>query len=418
MARHFLAEIGIQADGVPLTSSTQGGRKHVRSRIRVSAYDFAAWFVANWWRLRWESEGDGHSWKMSHCMGAVGNGYLWPDIEIRGGQDTVKVHATPIVAEPASQFRFLYGVDEFVPAVDFENAVKGLIASVTKRLSNPILDCPDDVRELSTAWEDLEREMHDQDLAFLRSLEARMGFDPEEADDDLLNALKEATREVGSGAIEEVATASKDAALEHLRTLQEIFRIGGKLLTVDAPRSLREAAEGFRRTLVEPWRQGVELARVARHEWQVGDHSLDNGRLAKICGVRRDWIPEGADVAGLMPAGMRDRNRNSALKVSLQKPRPDSRRFALARIIGDHIMARGTERLLPITNSHTHRQQFQRAFATEFLCPIESLKEFVGNRVLDDDLFADAAQHYQVSPMLIHRSMINNGLLPRRSGSI
>ena len=119
-----------------------------------------------------------------------------------------------------------------------------------------------------------------------------------------------------------------------------------------------------------------------------------------------------------MPAGMRDRNRNSALKVSLQKPRPDSRRFALARIIGDHIMARSTERLLPITDSHTQRQQFQRAFATEFLCPIESLKEFAGNRVLDDDLIADAAQHYQVSPLLVHRSMINNRLLPRSSWSV
>ena len=417
MARHFLAEIGIKAGGVTLTSWAQGGRKHVRSRIRVSAYDLAAWFVTNWWRLRWESEGKGHAWKMSHCMGAVGNGYLWPDIEIRGGQDTVRAQSTPIIAEPVSQFQFLADGDWSVPAVEFEDAVKKLVASVTKRLSCPILDCPDDVRELSTAWEDLEREMQDQDLAFLRSLEARMGIDPEEADDALLNELKVATREVGSGAIEEMATASKDAALADLHTLLETLGTRGTPLTLDAPKSLSEAAADFQRTQVKPWRQGVELARAARHEWQAGDHTLENRRLAEICGVRRDWIPEGADVAGLMPAGMRDRNRNSALKVSLQKPRPHSRRFALARIIGDHIMARSTERLLPITDSHTQRQQFQRAFATEFLCPIESLKEFVGNRVLDDDLFADAAQYYQVSPLLVHRSMINNRLLPRSSWS-
>ena len=418
MARHFLAEIGIKAGGMTLTSWAQGDRKHVRSRIRVSAYDLAAWFVTNWWRLRWESEGKGHAWKMSHCMGAVGNGYLWPDIEIRGGQDTVRAQSTPIIAEPVSQFQFLADGDWPVPAVEFEDAVKKLVASVTKRLSCPILDCPDDVRELSTAWEDLEREMQDQGLAFLRSLEARMGFDPEEADGDLLNELKEATREVGSGAIEEVATASKHAALKDLRSLLETFRTGGMLLTLDAPGSLAEAAAASQRTQVRPWKQGVEMARAARREWQVGDHGLDNEPLAKICGVRREWIHEGADVSGPMPAGIRDPNHDSALKVSLQKRNPNGRRFALARIIGDHVMAAGTERLLPITTSHTQRQQFQRAFATEFLCPIESLKEFIGNRVADDDVLDDASLRYQVSTMLIHSSLINNKLLPRGSWSV
>ena len=135
-------------------------------------------------------------------MGAVGNGYLWPDIEISGSQETVRVRATPFVADSFSQFRFLNGLDRSVPAEHFESAVKGLVASVTKRLTHPILDCPDDVRDLSTAWKELQREMQDQDAALLRSLEARMGFDPGEADPGLLNRLANATRELGSGAIE------------------------------------------------------------------------------------------------------------------------------------------------------------------------------------------------------------------------
>lgn len=202
MERHFLAEIGIVAGGVTLTSSLQGSDKRERRRIRVSAYHLAAWFVANWWRLRWESEGSGLSWEMSHRMGAVGNGYPWPDIEISGGQDSVRVRATPFVADSFSRFRFLNGIDQSVPAERFESAVKGLVASVTNRLSCPILDCPDDVRELATAWQELEREMRDQDATRLRSLEARMGFDPEEADPALLNRHARAARELGSGAIE------------------------------------------------------------------------------------------------------------------------------------------------------------------------------------------------------------------------
>ena len=415
MGRHFLADIGIEAAGVPLTSSIQGSRKQVRSRIRVSAYDLAAWFVTNWWRLRWEPEGAGHSWKMSHCMGAVGNGYLWPDIEISGGEDTVRIHATPFLAEPTSRFRFLYGLDQAVSAADFEDAVQGLVGSVTKRLSNPILDCPDDVRELPAAWDDLKRESQDQEAAFLRSLEARMGFGHEEADGYLLSALEALTRYVGNGAIEEVATASKHAALWDLETLLETIHTSGTLLTLGPPVSLSETAEDSNRTSSEPWRQGVELARAARHKWQVGDDELDDGQLAEICGVQRDWIREGADAAGPMPAGLRHASRIDALNVSLQKRHPNARRFALARIIGDHIMAPSTERLLPITNSRTQRQRFQRAFATEFLCPIESLKEFVENRGPDDDLLDDASLRYQVPPMQIERSLVNNELWPRSS---
>lgn len=417
MGRHFLAEIGIEAAGVTLTSnySTQGRRKRLRTRIRVSAYHLAAWFLANWWRLRWESEGVGLSWEMSHRMGAAGNGYLWPDIEIRGGHDAVRIRARPFVAEPVSQLRFLDDLDRSVPATDFDVAVKGLVDSVANRLSCPILDCPDDVRELSTAWKELEWEMEDQDATLLRSLEARMGFDPEEADAALLNGLKEATREVGTGAIEELAAASKDFALEDLRTLLETIPTGGTPLALSTSDVLSEAAADSERTQAQPWRRGVDLARAARREWHAGDGGLDNKRLAEICGVQGKWIRQGADFTGPMPAGIRGSRRSSELMVSLTRRHPTSRRFALARIIGDHIMAKDTERLLPITESHTPRQQFQRAFATEFLCPVESLKDFVGNRPPDADLVVEAASRYQVSTMLIERALANNGLLPKGS---
>ena len=78
-------------------------------------------------------------------------------------------------------------------------------------------------------------------------------------------------------------------------------------------------------------------------------------------------------------------------------------------------MAKDSERLLPITESYTPRQQFQRAFATEFLCPVESLKDFIGNRPPDADLVVEAASRYQVSTMLIERALINNGLLAQGS---
>ena len=86
-------------------------------------------------------------------------------------------------------------------------------------------------------------------------------------------------------------------------------------------------------------------------------------------------------------------------------------------MVGKRHMAKGTEELRPITESPTPRQQFQRAFATEFLCPIKSLKDFVGNRPPDDDFLAEAASKHWVSPLLIERALINNGLLQKSAWS-
>ena len=202
--RHFLAEVGIEADGVPVTAPADPHARTYRSGIRVSAYDLASWFIANWWRLRWEAQGEGWSWNMSHRVGAVGNGYLWPDLEFVGGDATVEIRSNPIGFYTTSALRLLSEVDIHVPAGEFENAVRDFVETVAVRLQSVASQDADGLQELLSAWRDLGQGFEDPVLSFdNRAVEARMGFDPEEVEPAVLVRLRRAAEEVGCNPVEE-----------------------------------------------------------------------------------------------------------------------------------------------------------------------------------------------------------------------
>ena len=60
------------------------------------------------------------------------------------------------------------------------------------------------------------------------------------------------------------------------------------------------------------------------------------------------------------------------------------------------------------------RQQFQRAFAQEFLCPYDALREVVGGSPSVDDI-EYAADYFAVSTWVVVCAFVNNGALPQET---
>lgn len=410
-ARRFLAEVRIDADGVPVTALADTRDRSYRSGIRVSAYDLAAWFVANWWRLRWEVDGTGTSWDMSHRVGAAGNGYLWPELEFIGGDATVQIRSNPVSLGATSHLRFLSEVNVHVPARDFESAVRDFIEAVTSRLRSLAGPDIEGLQELLTAWHDLGREIEDPVLSFDRAIEARMGFDPEEAEPALLSSLRQAANEVGRSPVEELAASSKSRALDDFEILWRDAREKSCPMRLDVNPAVKSGAAQLDNQELKPWKKGEVLADLARREWSINGDAINNRELAEVCGVPEDWIRGGFDEDVPIPAGFRDSSEGDSLVVSVKKRHPTGRRFALARIVGDHLLAGAGDRLLPVTDAATDRQKFQRAFAQAFLCPFEALKSHLGSEVPDDDFIEDAAQHFEVSSWLVRSALINHGVL-------
>ena len=409
--RHFLAEVGIEVDGVPVTAVADTATRTYRSGIRVSAYDLAAWLVANWWRLRWESHGEGASWKMSHRIGAAGNGYLWPDLEFVGGASTVQIRSSPVSLGTTSPLRFLSEVNVHVPTADFEDGVRNFIEAVTSRSQCLPVQGEGDLHELAAAWRVLGEEIKDPELSFDRSIEARMGFDPEEAEPTLLGGLRQAVLEVGRGPVEELADSSKSQALKDFETLWSEVRTRSHHMRLGITSGIKTAAVRVKNRDLLPWKKGSALAHVARREWSIHCDAIDNQCLAQLCEVSREWIQTGLDDDIPIPIGFRTLGEEDRLLASLKKRHPTGRRFALARIIGDHLLAAPDDRMLPVTDAVTDRQRVQRAFAQAFLCPFEALSDYLGPKVPDDDFIEDAAQHFNVSSWLVRSTLINHGAL-------
>ena len=116
------------------------------------------------------------------------------------------------------------------------------------------------------------------------------------------------------------------------------------------------------------------------------------------------WTPINKRVALAIP-------ENKQIKFVPRKSHPSAKRFELARLLGDYILMDGSdEKWLTSTDLPTSRQKFQRAFAAEFLCPIEPLKDFLQNDY-SESAIEDAAEHFDVSQITVNSLLKNNGVI-------
>jgi hypothetical protein len=113
--RFTFAEIKISVSGVVITELEDVNAKTIRPAARLSAYAMAVWLLGNWWRLVREPERKlSESWEMRHRLGAIGQGFLWPDLSFNSdGSVLVRMNATP----PASRqmVRYINGTWEHMP---------------------------------------------------------------------------------------------------------------------------------------------------------------------------------------------------------------------------------------------------------------------------------------------------------------
>lgn len=131
----------------------------------------------------------------------------------------------------------------------------------------------------------------------------------------------------------------------------------------------------------------------------------------KLLRISADDLKEKPSVDGSM--GLAVRTGRWGSEVAFSKKNRPARRFEAARFIADYLSAAGSDRWLPITDAATARQKLQRAFAAEFLCPIDSLRSYLGDEFLPQD-FEDAAEYFGISETAIKSHLANHYLIPRR----
>ena len=160
-----------------------------------------------------------------------------------------------------------------------------------------------------------------------------------------------------------------------------------------------------------PWQQGQATAYALREKWQLDSEPVSDEMLADRLRVSVEKLRDVNEKAPFSFAlgGI------SKLGFVLNRPNNHGRRFDLARLVGDYVGFEVDEPLRPATLAWTNRQKFQRAFAAEFLCPSEMIRErFAGKldpRRLGDTV-AELSAEYNVSEQLIVHHMENRKVLP------
>ena len=375
----------------------------------VSGYHLAEWLVWNWWRLRWEprrpDRKPSFNWDMTHRMTAVGEGYRWPNITISsdGFHCILTAERTD---ETDTPFLFYIGAHDdrpvTVPAADFEAAVDQFVATVLQLMS----DASVFGTNLQKLWNDLSEERSDPELARFRRIEALLGFDPDEVDESRIYNRLEDARLLGANALEELATSAGDNMLSAQQITDATASVGFDMNTTDVWRLDHPLGVQWGHTAA--WRIGVAAAHAVRQQAGLADRPITDSRLADLAGISPNVIASDQCTNSLSWVF---HHAPEFSRVVLRPRRQTSRRFDVARLIGDQLFSEGTlnsaERLLPATRSYSYRQKAQRTFAAELLSPWETVRDMLGDDYSPENQ-EQVAEYFTVSPLTINTLVANN----------
>jgi hypothetical protein len=382
--------------------TTEAVRSHVVAPMEL----LGEWLAHNWWRLRWEPEQQqpDADWKMSHSLPAIGGGVAWPNLTFSSDGDYIQCRCYPTgrLPDTGMPVRYLSRFDEVITSDEFEVSVDSFMEDLVGRLR-----ASNYRNDIALLWSQVLDERRNAESATWRRLEALLGYDPDEGPDELLSFLIKRFDQLGREAVNEIAAEGRSRTMHVLERLENIAASG----TMGGLPPGEEYLRGVLRdipTCQPVWRRAAEAANIARRHWGLGSGPISDPQLLELFELPNTMFEENQVLnSSGFPVALRTER---GIKVALTKKRITGKRFALARMLADELYAPAEDKLLPITDSKTARQRFQRAFAQEFLCPFSSLEEELGERVVNEEFIEDMAEHYRVSPQTVSYLLQNRGV--------
>jgi hypothetical protein len=404
--RACFAAIGISADSVWLTRADDMFVNRLRDKVHLSAYRLAEWLAWNWWRLRWEPKNHRSSWPFAHHLTTIGGGFIWPNITIYSDGERVVLSAKPTQPRLREPLRYIADWTIVLPANAFENAVSDFIEQVIGQLRAEKVE----TTNLDRVWADVREERLDEHVSLRRRFEALLGFDPDEGDKDQIESLVVDASSLGVSAMNEVAADSpQNGSILAEPQLQQLATTIGVQVSPSDAIALSNKSQLPAYGKVAAWRRGVEAASALRAQESLGSGPLGNDRLAQLAGARKSILDQNRGDSRMSFA--LDKNLSSG-SIVLRSRWTTGRRFELARLLGDRIAGPIDGKLRPATRAYTYRQQLQRSFAAELLCPFDELSDLLGED-LSTEAIEEAAAHFEVSELTVRTLLVNHRRLDR-----
>ena len=406
--RETSALVDIHVDGINLTRNQDVWAQTVRDNVFVSAYPLAMWLASSWWRLNFELlpvRAPDCNWRMAHELGAANHGFVWPRIIFIPDGQAVYVWAATSSTESQS-IRYLQGLE--VPRVitlnGFRHGIEDFIREVLARLD--ARGAPGS--NLSHLWSIVQQDCADPESSRRRKLEAQLGFDPEQCPDQTLDAALRWESEVGEPALSELAPAlAGSGACPDLSLIEQFVSVQGIVgAPVFAHGDIDRLEQGA------PWERAIHDARALRRQFGNVSDPVSDRHLQELLGVAsKTQIMQWSAPAGRSPVAVAMPMKGRQLKFVPRRHSPAGRRFELARFLGEHLLCASRDaHWLVSTDLSTFHQKYQRAFAAEFLCPIDSLTSFLSG---DFSSYAieEAAAEFMVGEQTVVGLLLGHGYI-------
>jgi len=402
---------GLQAGEVNLTENQDIWSQKICPTVLVSAYPLASWMASSWWRLLFEplpARGKPSvDWRMSHELTASNQGFIWPRVVFASDTKSMQIWATSSDSANKQSVRYINGLDHPVLEnfFEFDQIAAAFIESVISRLNQTGVPGT----SLAHLWEEVQEERANPYSTMYRRREAELGFDPDECPEEIVEEALTLAQQMGDEILSELApTCGKESSETKpfitLKKLLESSGIKGKPVDLSDLPVNQEAMK-------TPWQQAKEVASFVRKKIDNEEKPLTNKILCDLLGLQESeydaWQPpERQSISVAVPS-----EKNGFYYHPRTKRHPLAKRFEFARLIGDYLLyGKQGKSWLASTDIKTSRQKYQRAFAAEFLCPLDNLQEHLNNDY-SESAIEDASEYFEVSEQTIENILINNRLV-------
>ena len=371
---------------------TRGGG--VRESLPVSVYPLAEGIAMDWWRLF----GGRDVWlRLFKHRG----GYAIPDVRWRFDGVDFEIACRPRCYDnpPAS---FPNGADERLGRGDAERALGVFLTEVIGRLE----ECGVRDSGLQLQWRLLQKSRKDpEETAFCEAAGA-LGLDAYDISEADAAFIEESGALFDGEALVEYLSGVRDVprpdrSVGWIRELERRPRYKSRLPALEHPGAGASEACGDRARGLKPWERGYRWARAIRR--MIDAPQGERFRTVTALTRRLDApsfesTPLAPGVCGLVEAV------EGETRIHLRRLRNSAGRlFAFARAIGDAV-ANPPARWSAVNYLHdASRQACGRAFAAEFLAPIEEILSMRGDG-RDTGAIAD---EFGVLPELVERQEEN-----------
>ena len=402
--------LSIELGPFRLTRNESSWSQSTAETVHVSAYPLALWFASNWWRLRHEfpkspSQQD-EDWRNAHELAGSGSGYLWPTISIVCDGEVLRIRARSTPLTVTQPIRYIETCDETASLRSLEVLIPEFVELVLARLHSRGLI----KTELELIWREVAQERRNKNSIVQRTLEAALGYDPDESPAEAMHKCEQLARVGGTNAVAELLA---DVGIDAVDRLSQLLRRDGldtRALLARWPRDermtfLARAQDSAVSTTEEPWRRGLETARALRRSMGMNGEALGSMALEQLLHLQPGTLDTHSAPIELRAGLAIESEDELFLLIRSQVTR--NRRFEACRILADLITAPRADSWHPVTTLRTARQQLQRAFAAELLCPIEGLRRFFDGAT-PDDASSEAAAYFEVSEWVVVHQVENH----------